>query len=363
VIGWPRTVGCACAVALACATVGAFGCGKRGAGLSGGSSSSSDDGGGDGDRGSDRGALVNRPATPRVKMISPDIRSLPEPRITLPLVESFRLLDAGAAPRAPLRYTWDAKANRALVVEASLRSRRLADGTWSDALAVAPVREGLGFITQPTTGGAATLSFRGLIGEVGASSDAAARARAEEYLSGFRTLIEHRRGTATIDDRGQLSGLVFADAAADAGTRDRAVDETLQRWIAAAVPLPAEPIGKGARWRVATVLRAGPGVIKQTAEYTLVEARPDRWVIDTDVRRIGEDQLVSAAGLPDGSVAELIALFRENQGRVELSPSLPWPIAGTVTTELRVHLRLGVPGEPVHEEMTEDLGTLTFSVK
>jgi hypothetical protein len=302
---------------------------------------------------------------PRVKVLTPDVRSLPEPAIALPMTESFRLLDAGAAPRAPLRYAWDPKANRELTVDASLTTRRLAaDGTWSAPLAVPTVREGFGVIATPAAGGAATLAFRGVTAAVVGNPDADARARADEYLSAFRDHIEHRRGTIAVDARGRLGAIAFADAPPPPKDQpDRAIDDVTERWLAASVPLPDEPIGKGARWRVVTVLRAGAAVVKQTAEYTLVEARPDRWIVDADVRRIGEEQRVDAAGLPPGSIVELIALFREHKGRVELSPSVPWPVAGTMSTEMRVHARIGVPGQGVREDLTEDTGTLGFASK
>jgi hypothetical protein len=306
-------------------------------------------------------------AGPRVKVITPDVRSLPEPPIALPMTESFRLLDAGAAPRARLRYAWDPKANRELTVDATLTTRRLAgDGTWGAPLAVPTVREGFGVIATPTADGGATLAFRGVTATIVGTPDADARARADEYLASFRDHVEHRRGTIAADARGRVGRIAFADAAPAAPAKaapDRAIDDVTERWLAASVPLPDEPIGAGARWRVVTVLRAGAAIVKQSADYTLVEARPDRWIVEVDVRRVGEDQLVDATGLPPGSVVELIALFREHKGRVELSPSLPWPIAGTLSTELRVHARIGVPGQGVREDLTEDTGTLTFASK
>jgi hypothetical protein len=298
-------------------------------------------------------------------VIRPDIRSLPEPAIALPMTEAFRLVDAGATPRATMRYTWDDQLNRVLTVEAALSSRRLSPtGAWSDPVIIPPVREGFGVNVLPAAKGGATLDFRGDTASVVGAPTGDAKDRADEYLQEFRDRIEHRRGSIAVDDRGRIGTIAFADAAPPAaGAHDRALDDVTERWLAAAVPLPDEPVGAGARWRVVTVLRAGAAIVKQTADYTLVEARPDRWIIDEDVKRIGEDQRVDAPGLPGGAIAELIGLYRENKGRVEVSRALPWPIAGTLSVELRVQMRLGVPGEGVHEDLTEDTGTLTFTAK
>lgn len=331
-----------------------------------GSSGPSAPQGGGGGAGSGTGAEPAAAAIdgggPPVVMISPDIRSLPEPIVVLPREESFRVLDAGPAPRAPLRYAWQAQRPREVTVEAKIRTRRLDAGVWSDAIDVPPVREGFGFDPAPAAAGGATLAFRGLVSSVVGDPGEVDRARASEYLAQFRTLIEHRRGTATVDARGRLDNVRFSDDAVGA-VASPARDEVAQRWLAVAVPVPDEPIGVGGAWRVVTVLRAGAAIVKQTADYKLVARTADRWTIDVVVRRIGEEQLVDVPGMPKGTIGELEAMFRELKGRVEIAPSLPWPIAGTFTSELRVHAKFGVPGQGVLEDITEDTGTLTLTSK
>lgn len=336
----------------------ALGCGSSGGSPIVGSGGGAGSGPGSGDT----VEVATDAAGPRVKMITPDIRTLPEPIIELPREESARLLAPGAAPRAPLRYAWRAGLPREVVLEARLRSRRLDAGVWSAVVDIPPVREGFGLDLTPATDGGATLAFRGLVSSVVGDPGDVDRARAREYLAQFRHLIEHRRGTARVDARGRLTNVRFSDESpATAPTSAR--DEVAQRWLAVAVPLPEEPVGVGGAWRVVTVLRAGAAVVKQTAEYTLVARTADRWTIEVVVRRIGEEQLVDVPGLPRGTIAELVAMFRELKGTVEIDPSLPWPVAGALTAELRVHARFGVPDRGVVEDITEDTGALTLTSK
>ncbi|MCE9580457.1 MAG: hypothetical protein K8W52_45480 [Deltaproteobacteria bacterium] len=299
---------------------------------------------------------------PQLKMITPDIRTLPEPVIELPKEESTRLLAPGAEPRAPLRYAWQAQHPREVTVEARIKSRRLDAGAWSPQAEVPAVREGFGFDAAPAADGSATLAFRGLVSSIVGDPTDADRARAGEYLAQFRQLIEHRRGTAIVDARGRLTNVRFSDESPTAPSMT-ARDEVAQRWLAVAVPLPDEPIGLGGSWRVVTVLRAGAAVVKQTADYTLVARTADRWTIDVALRRIGEEQLVDVPGMPRGTVAELVAMFRELKGRVVVEPSLPWPVSGALSSELRVHAKFGVPNQGVVEDITEDIGALTLTSK
>jgi hypothetical protein len=285
------------------------------------------------------------PAVTRV--VTPDVTLPAPPPVPMPQQASFQLLAPGAAPRARLRYRY-AEGTHRVIAEARIRSRRLGSGGWSEAVQVPPFEEGFEIAINAPRESSATLLVRGLPATVDAG-DAGAR---------WKVLIENKRGQVAIDDRGQLGDIALAED--PTGERSRAaLDEIAQRWLTALVPLPAEPVGKGARWKVVTLLRAGDAVVKQTVEYTLVEKRKDAWVIDVLNKRVAEQQTMMPAGLPKGTLAELIALFRQVQGRVTVKPDLPWP-DGELSVELRVHGRLAIPGKPVDEHVTEDIGTIAL---
>ena len=265
--------------------------------------------------------------------------TLPSPPVELPRQESFRVLSAGAAPRRALRYAWK-EGERTVTAQARIRSRQLVAGRWTEPVAAPTERIAFAITRVP---GDATVTLRGLPGD-----EAGAR---------WRTLVSGQTARASIDPRGQLGPVTLVGAT----RREASADEITQRWLATAVPLPDEPIGRGARWRVVTVLQANDAIVKQTAEYTLVSVRRDAWIIDVLVRRVGEAQTIVPDGLPRGSVAELVALFRQVEGRVTVAHDLPWPRAGTLEAEVRVHARIAIPGRPVEEHVTEDLGDITLA--
>jgi hypothetical protein len=288
------------------------------------------------------GPAVTRVVTPTAEATLP-----PEPPVAMPQQASFQLLAPGAAPRTRLRYKY-AEGTHQVAAEARIRSRRLSSEGWSPTVDVPPFEEGFEVTIGAATGSSTTLLLRGLPASADAG-DASAR---------WKALIENKRGQVAIDDRGQLGTIALAEDPTGARSR-AALDEIAQRWLTALVPLPAEAVGKGARWKVVTLLRAGDAVVKQTVEYTLIERRKDAWVIDVTNKRVAEQQTMTPAGLPKGTVAELIALFRQLQGRVTVKPDLPWP-DGELTAELRVHGRLAIPGKPVDEHVTEDVGTVVL---
>jgi hypothetical protein len=282
--------------------------------------------------------------------------ALGEPAIELPLRESFTVQDAGEAPRQRYRYQLAAPARR-YALTATLRARALTEETPADAAAAAvpPFRES--FVVEPAPGG--RLYWLGEPPHVEAASEAEA-ATAAPYVQRWKALLAGRRATFELDERAMPERLTFAEDPLGTASRPER-DELAQRLLGLAVPLPAEPIGRGARWTAVTVLRQGLGVVKQTARYRLLEAGDGRLEIAVELRRVGEEQRISSAELPAGAVMELVAMFREVAGEVELDLTAPLPIAGALTLEARTHQRLRLPDQPASEVITEDTGALQLT--
>lgn len=290
-----------------------------------------------------------------------DVIPLDEPTLDLPKQEQFRLLDAGAkAGRAKLRYTL-AAGTATYTTATTLTTRHLSDAPQAAPTSLGTIRDG--FTVTIAAGPARAehkLALRALPADV-----QPANPDADGYLAPWRTLLQGRTLSVSVDDRGQFSAITFNDDPGNARSA-QARNEMIQRLLATLVPLPAEPIAPGASWRVVTILRQGPAYAKQTATYTLVDKAPAAWKIHVKLQRVGEPQRLRDPGLPRGTTAELVGLFRELEGNVEVGPSVPWIATGSMTIESRLHARLtpagSTPGaEKTLEQVFEDTGTATFS--
>jgi hypothetical protein len=255
---------------------------------------------------------------------------LPEPEVALPKELAFELLEAGADGRTALRYALAAEKSH-YVIRTELTTRELDGGVWGapsklpaliTALDVGVERDRR-TSWQPAQG----------------SLDGAASPAAQAYLEPWNALAG-RAFDVPLDVRGRLTAPVDHDAASE---------ELVQRLLATVVPLPEQPIGVGARWRVVTALRQQSAVLKQTATYTLVSAqRP--WKIAVDIQRLAESQRF-------GDV-ELVAIVRRLTGTVEVDPQRPLPVAGTLEVKSTVHVRSGN-----RENIVEDTGSVKIERK
>jgi hypothetical protein len=274
-----------------------------------------------------------------------------EPKIDLPKQESFKLLEAGKQPRAALRYHL-APDSFAFHAKTTLSSRHLTNGAFTQPIELPAIRDG--FTVTIAADGHGQVALRGLPGEAASPS-----ADADEYLHAWRTLLQDRAMTIAIDPRGQVT---VPPAASAADTRSEpARDELVQRLLSTTIPLPTEPIGNGASWRVVTILKQRPGHAKQTATYTLVSAAPTRWKLHVVLQRVGEEQAIADPSLPPTVTAELMAMFRLLEGDVEIDPRRPLIAAGSLTVESRLHVKLQPTGQPAIEQMFEDTGTVALS--
>jgi hypothetical protein len=318
--------------------------------------------GGSAPRGIDRAAppvepAAAPPAAADIQRGPPRVVMMEAPPVELPRQESFQVLDAGKGARAPLRYTF-ATRTTAVMARSQLTSRQLERGAFGKPVALPAIRDGFEIATAADH--PERLTLHALPAKLAArSGDASA------YLAPWRTLLQGRRFTVAIDNRGGLTAVRFDDDPSGLAS-ERARDELTQRLLALIVPLPYEPVGTGASWRAVTILRQGPAIAKQTATYTLVSRTAARWKLKVKLQRVGEQQDIADPTLPPGTSSELVALFRALEGTVEIDPELPLIAAGGLTLESRLHARLQLPQAPGQterpaavEQMFEDTGKIT----
>ncbi|HUJ60110.1 MAG TPA: hypothetical protein VLX92_16505 [Kofleriaceae bacterium] len=271
-----------------------------------------------------------------------------QPKLPVPRQIAFELLDPGKGPRSELRYV-RAPGTTTYASQTRLETRQLANSVWGPTQKLPALDDGFAITVEaPGT----PLLLRPLPGTAAAKSDLA-----DQYLAAWHA-FEGRRLTVAIDDRGQLGAIVFADDPTNARSADQ-TDEIAQRLLATLVPLPAEPVAIGAKWRVATVLRQRPVIAKQTATYTLTGKTATGWTIAVEIRRIAEPQVIVDPAVPKGASAQLVAMLRRIDGTVAVDPHDVLP-TGTLTATTTMHLRIRL-GAQMTEQILDDTASIALS--
>lgn len=321
----------------------------------GGSGTAPEPGSASGGRaGSGGAAVVPLPATIDVTRTgSATPVKMAEPVVPLPKALGFELVSAGSGALAPLRYAL-APGTIDYLLETRMKSRALQDGAWTTPIEQAPLRNGFAIAPGDKAG---FLAVRALPIEIIGTKTPEAAAHAATWTKN----LANRRLAVTVDDRGQLGTLDFQDD--PNRTQDpSAREDATQRWLGTLVPLPAEPVGIGASWRVTTALRQGLAVMKQTGTYTLTARTPKAWTIHAVVRRDAEDQTVTDPRFPPGTTTEVVAIVRTLEGDLTVMPARPLG-TGTLAVDSRAHLRITPPKGAMSENILEDTGSLVLTAK
>jgi hypothetical protein len=86
------------------------------------------------------------------------------------------------------------------------------------------------------------------------------------------------------------------------------------------------------------------------------------WQVGVDILRVGEPQLLLEPGIPVDTAVELVALVRKIKGTLTVDPERPLP-TGKLSVESTMHVQISHRNGTRSEEMAEDTGTITVTVK
>ena len=162
------------------------------------------------------------------------------------------------------------------------------------------------------------------------------------------------RGTAVVDARGfNRQSRVDIPEGAPPETRQM-METTAQQMEQLAAPLPAEPVGEGARWEVVQHLEQNGVALVQTSVMTLESLDDDSGTISTSIRQTADPQTVEMPGAMAGASAELVELRSRGDGEFRFDLSRLMPLRATMRSESETRFEIDV-GEGESQPMTTQM--------
>jgi hypothetical protein len=201
---------------------------------------------------------------------------------------TIELLDAGAQPRAPLRYKFTAGSVERGTLEMSMSLQRETNGQYVPVVTMPPVRMTMELrVTEVTADGAARVEMTTRSAEAAVDQgtgvgqgDINSALATVSRLGGWYTMDTRGRTTA-----GEASLRPMTGASATAQGRDTALTQAINNEMNNQLPtdasmFPEEPVGKGARWRVTTRSPVATLDAATSSEYTLLSRQGNRIELD-----------------------------------------------------------------------------------
>ncbi|MBX3271427.1 MAG: hypothetical protein KF729_14265 [Sandaracinaceae bacterium] len=212
------------------------------------------------------------------------VLTLALPSLALAQGSGVTVLEAGAAPQAPLRHRFQAGQTQAVRLRVQTEMRMSA-GEQSQTVPMPILRLDLRF--GPTTVANARLRYPYEVTDVGISGgeDPALNERVATQIRG----LVGARGIAEVDARGDVVEFTYElpeGASPELESQSRMLRDSLTRMLPR---FPEEPVGVGARWRIVDDLALPSTTVRVGTTYRLVSRDGDRIELEVTTAILDED--------------------------------------------------------------------------
>lgn len=214
-----------------------------------------------------------------------------------------QLLDAGVEPRTALRLQMVEGATTTISLRLDLDVSQTSSGQ-TQALDNPPVVETVRFTVESVDDDGADVSFAFTAADIDRTGTLLSEADFLTITAEVRKLIGVG-GTARLSSRGAFTRFAYDLPDELDPTVAATLDQAQDQFTTLAVPLPAEPVGVGARWTVDTSARLSGIAVDQTTTFEITAMDGSAITYTSATTQTAEPQAVDLATLPAGTTARL----------------------------------------------------------
>jgi hypothetical protein len=303
-------------------------------------------------------AVPPAPPPPRPTVPPVPKAPVPETEIKDPIVT---LLEPGAEPRQALRLKAKQGATAAFEL---LMNMKMSMSMGAGAPPMEQVLPGMRMVTQmgvtdvkPTGDIAYQFEYTesGLVDTPGVSPMVA------NQMKGAIESIKGIKGTGVLTPR-FFSRDVEVDAAQADPMIKQQIDQMSQVMSQVTLPLPEEPVGAGAKWRVESEIESGGMRMKIINNVTLKDIKGDVITLQTDITQSAEPQDVMNPQMPPNAKLRLNSLKGGGTGAATLNLTRVAPLSGEASITSDVDMTISMPNMPQPQNMTQHM-EITSTIK
>ncbi len=154
------------------------------------------------------------------------------------------------------------------------------------------------------------------------------------------------KGNFIMDSRGSNKGGSFS-LPKDADNNMKQIVENMSKSLQQlASPLPAEAVGKGAKWRISFPSNVSGMNVNQTAIYELMDLQDGVATLKTSVAQQANPQNLTLPQLPAGSTMAIKSFVSQGQGEVIMRLDELMPVRSVVSINSDSEMTLKIAGNP-----------------
>ena len=254
-----------------------------------------------------------------------------------------KLLEAGAEPRKVLRLHPKPDDQQTLTLAIKL-GINLKMGEALDRKMKVPEMTMTMNVTVKSVSAAGDINYEILMGDGAVAEDQEVMPQISEGMKAALANIKGLSSTGTMSNRGLNKALdVKAPENADPQTR-QAVEQIKQALVNIATPLPAEPVGMGAKWEVKMTLQSQGVKMDQTVIYELTSSDEESLTTKNTITQSAPKQKVQSPAMP-ALKFDLGKMDGHGTGETTLELSKLMPQAATANIQSDMMMEMNAEGQ------------------
>ena len=160
------------------------------------------------------------------------------------------------------------------------------------------------------------------------------------------------KGTTVLSPSGETKSVSFTPPPGASPDMSKQFDKSMEY---AGVPLPTEPVSKGAKWQVTQLVEEQGMKLTQITTYELQELNGNLATLAMTIEQKADAQQLSPAGLPPGATAELVSFNSSGSGTSQLNLSQLLPSQANIGLDMATQMKMSADGQNMEMSMKMDM--------
>jgi len=239
---------------------------------------------------------------------------------------TLALLSSGEEPKTRLQLAAEPGAEQTVVIEVAASEEALLNGSPAGSTEQPTVR----FVVQTTVKRAddnGQLHYALSIVDGGLADEDSQNPLSQRTKANVQQLLD-TSGTMVLNRQGMVESVSMKTKSRGRSSRilsqlERAIHNHL------VVPLPDQPVGVGAKWKVTTPKKRYNVPVDDIATYVIKKINDDKVTLEVSVEQAVDPRNLEQARLPQGQGMNVDELSGEGRGTITFSPSHPAVLSAT----------------------------------
>lgn len=256
-----------------------------------------------------------------------------------------KLLEPGAEPRADLSYALTKGATQKMTMHMDMTMAMKVQGQTVPPTTIPRMSMGLDTTTiDKNPGGEFKVDSRLTTVDVVPNGG-----QQEQMAKALRPSLEVMKGLSMgywVNPKGHVHDVKIGVPSGMPPAAQQLLTGMSQSFESMVTPLPSEPVGVGARWRVLSRTATGGADLLQSAEYTLKARKGSTATLEVKLVQVAASDTIKSAQMPAGMVAKMKNFSSGGSGTTQVDLKSVAPEGGTMTlkTTMDVAVQGGGPG-------------------